>query len=187
MSRGANPDFETKYGMTPLIEAAKAGHGKVMERLMFDPTKKGEVRCDVNQRNMYGKNARDYAIEAGFGKRICPILDSGGAKAARLLIDSGAVAEDEFLEEGIAIAEKKPLWRQLKESRAAAFKKFKEERRRKRDAEKIAAERERAARVLQKVCKMRLVTAGTYCSFPCCCCCCIARGKSCCASKSFSW
>ena len=43
--------------------------------LLFDEAKR--PRCSVDLVNMYGKTAKDYAIESGHAIKIVPLLEAG--------------------------------------------------------------------------------------------------------------
>ena len=75
IERGADADYENKFGMTPLIEACKAGYSLLIPTLLFDEQKR--PRCSVDLTNMYGKTAKDYAIECGHAIKIVPLLEAG--------------------------------------------------------------------------------------------------------------
>ena len=75
IERGADADYENKFGMTPLIEACKGGYSLLIPTLLFDEAKR--PRCSVDLVNMYGKTAKDYAIESGHAIKIVPLLEAG--------------------------------------------------------------------------------------------------------------
>ena len=53
IDRGADWDYENKYGITALIKAAQVGSTKAAEALSFDPF--GNALCDMDRRNKKGK------------------------------------------------------------------------------------------------------------------------------------
>jgi pSer/pThr/pTyr-binding forkhead associated (FHA) protein len=73
---GADINQENQYGQTPLIEACKGGFGNIVQHLLLDPANPNELRAVANAKNKFNKTAADYAIKAGHGKKILPLLNA---------------------------------------------------------------------------------------------------------------
>ena len=85
---GADVNQENQFGRTPLIEACRGGYSNIVQHLLVDPDNPKELRAEANTKNRFGKTAADYAIAAGHGKKILPMINSAIAqqlKAAKVM------------------------------------------------------------------------------------------------------
>ena len=94
---GADVNQENQFGRTPLIEACRGGYGNIVQHLLVDPENPNELRSEANAKNRFGKTASDYAIAAGHGKKILPLLNTSIAKQLKIAKDMGFdINEDDY-------------------------------------------------------------------------------------------
>ena len=98
--RGADPNVINKYGITPLIAAARENHSSTIQVLLYDQFE--DPRCDIHYRNRKSEpkprmNARDYALKAGH-KNVAAMLATHMQNIPPMY-DSGEESEEEEEEE----------------------------------------------------------------------------------------